>query len=298
MNQKILCSIFMILVPVGLYSNTDLKTISEIRKLDQTAPEIKNLKKNIAMNLKETAKSGRLARPIYFVSYRLKKNEHFYLVMAKMSQNMDTLSTLNKLPHPGAVGPGDVMVIPSARGIFVEGKSLSDVSAKYKSNENRFINISEKRWFLPGGILADGEIRIFRGNGFLQPLRNHRVTSRYGYRVDPFSKRSTFHGGIDLGAPGGAPVFASRDGTVIRAGKAGGYGNLIVISHQYGYTTYYGHLSKILVKKGQKVKSGEKVGLVGSTGKANGPHLHFEVRKGGKQKNPRFVHMDVSAYRN
>jgi len=288
----------MFIIPVSLLSNTDLKTVPEIVKLDQTLPGLKNLKKNIALNLKETARTGRLARPLYFVTYRLKKNEHFYLVMAKMSQNTDTLSTLNRLPHPGAVGPGDVMIIPSARGIFVEEKSLSEAAKKYKSDENRFVKISDNRWFLPGGVLADGEVRIFQGNGFLQPLRNHRVTSRYGYRVDPFSRRSTFHGGIDLGAPSGSSVYSSREGTVVRAGNAGGYGNLVVISHQYGYTTYYGHLSKILVRKGQKVKSGEKVGLVGSTGKANGPHLHFEVRKGGKQKNPRFVHNDLSAFQN
>jgi murein DD-endopeptidase MepM/ murein hydrolase activator NlpD len=272
-----------------------MKGIPEIKNIDPQSSEVKKIREHIALNLKETAQSGKLAHSLYFVKYRLKKNEHFYLVMAKMSQNMDTLSSLNRLPHPGAVGQGDSMLIPSARGIFLEGNSSSELASQYHTAENRLIPVSKNRWFLPGGLLPSGEVLVFRGEGFAQPLRNLRITSRYGLRTDPFSKRSTFHGGIDLGAPMGAAVHASREGTVIRSGEAGGYGNLVVILHPYGYTTYYGHLSKIIVKNGQKISSGELIGLVGDTGKAIGPHLHFEVRKHGIQKNPKFIHNDSSA---
>ena len=299
MDRTILCSVIIAAIfPFELHPNTDLKAIPEIISMDTQSSDVRRLREDIAANLKETVRSGKLARPVFFVKYKLKRKEHFFLVMAKMSQNMDTLSTLNKLPHPGAVGPGDVMLIASARGIFIEGSSKSALAKQYRTSEDRFVKISDSTWFLPGGFLSPGEGMVFRGNGFIQPLRNLRVTSRYGFRMDPFSRRSTFHGGIDLGAPMGSSVHASLGGTVIRSGVAGGYGNLVVISHQYGYTTYYGHLSKILVKNGQKVSSGELIGLVGSSGKANGPHLHFEVRKNGIQKNPGFIHtaaVDVAA---
>lgn len=115
-----------------------------------------------------------------------------------------------------------------------------------------------------------------------------RLSSRFGYRIDPVTKkRNTFHKGIDISAPAGTPVYAAESGTVFDAGyKQSGYGNLIVIKHADDMATYYGHLSKIAVSKNSKVKKGELIGNVGSTGKSTGPHLHFEVRKGGQALNP------------
>jgi len=115
-----------------------------------------------------------------------------------------------------------------------------------------------------------------------------RISSRFGNRVDPVTKRrNSFHKGIDISAPAGTPVYAAESGTVIDAGyKKSGYGNLIVIKHANDIATYYGHLSKIIAVNGSKVKKGELIGNVGSTGKSTGPHLHFEIRKGNQALNP------------
>ncbi len=115
-----------------------------------------------------------------------------------------------------------------------------------------------------------------------------KLSSRFGYRIDPINKkRSTFHKGIDISAPTGTPVYAAESGIVFDAGyKTSGYGNLIVIKHADDMATYYGHLSKMLVSKNTKVRKGELIGNVGSTGKSTGPHLHFEVRKGDQALNP------------
>ncbi len=115
-----------------------------------------------------------------------------------------------------------------------------------------------------------------------------RLSSRFGYRIDPVTKkRNTFHKGIDISAPAGTPVYAAESGTIIEAGyKQSGYGNLIVIKHGNDMATYYGHLSKIISAKGSRVEKGELIGNVGSTGKSTGPHLHFEIRKGGQALNP------------
>lgn len=115
-----------------------------------------------------------------------------------------------------------------------------------------------------------------------------RLSSKFGNRIDPVTKRrNSFHKGIDISAPEGTPVYAAEKGTVIDAGyKKSGYGNLIVLKHGNDLATYYGHLSKILISNGDKVKKGELIGKVGSTGKSTGPHLHFEIRKGNQALNP------------
>ena len=106
-------------------------------------------------------------------------------------------------------------------------------------------------------------------------------TDSFGYRGNPFGGGSSeFHPGQDIAAPHGTPVFAPADGRVVEAGWKNGYGQTVVIDHGNGLTTRYGHLSKIEVASGQELKRGEQLGLVGSTGRSTGPHLHYEVRLG------------------
>ena len=113
-------------------------------------------------------------------------------------------------------------------------------------------------------------------------VNGKRVSSLFGNRVQPITGRKTFHDGLDIAANQGNAVYAYTSGTVVQAGWNGGYGLSIVVDHGGGLKTRYAHLSKIYVKVGQKVKTGEKIGAVGSTGNSTGPHLHFEVIKNGK----------------
>jgi murein DD-endopeptidase MepM/ murein hydrolase activator NlpD len=114
------------------------------------------------------------------------------------------------------------------------------------------------------------------------------MSSAYGWRDDPFTGKRAFHHGIDIATNRGNPIYATADGTVIqmRTDKIGG--KTIKIKHMFGYVTIYCHMSEFLVKVGQKVKRGDTIGLVGSTGKARGPHVHYEVQLNGKEKNPYF----------
>lgn len=124
----------------------------------------------------------------------------------------------------------------------------------------------------------------------IQPISNEHLTrmaSGYGWRNDPFTKARKFHKGMDFTAPKGTPIYASGDGVVIRAdARAVGYGKHVRIDHGFGYVTLYGHMTKYVVKRRQKVKRGDLIGYVGSTGRSKAPHLHYEVRKNGKQINP------------
>lgn len=121
-----------------------------------------------------------------------------------------------------------------------------------------------------------------------------RVYSPYGWRLHPVYRVRRFHSGVDLGGSYGRPIVAARDGTVIivsnpvqgRNKGGSGYGNYVVIAHAGGLSTLYGHMKETLVKNGQSVKAGDRIGLCGSTGTSTGPHVHFEVRSGGSTKNP------------
>jgi murein DD-endopeptidase MepM/ murein hydrolase activator NlpD len=123
------------------------------------------------------------------------------------------------------------------------------------------------------------------------------LNSGFGVRRDPFHGNPAFHAGLDIATPSGQPVGATAEGVVVKAGWHGEYGNLVEIQHRSGYRTLYGHLSKILVAEGQKVERGDKIGLVGSTGRSTAPHLHYEVRVGDRLVNPLEYILDPSLTR-
>jgi len=122
----------------------------------------------------------------------------------------------------------------------------------------------------------------------IHPIHEAKLTfsSYFGVRSDPFNGTAAMHAGVDMPGPVGTPVYATADGIVDRAGRAGGYGNLVEIDHGKGIQTRYGHLSKILVEPNERVKRGEEIGLMGSTGRSTGSHLHYEVRIDGRAVNP------------
>jgi len=160
-------------------------------------------------------------------------------------------------------------------------KTLNNISAKvnyqfasYNEIENLIKNQGEKLASIPA----------------IQPVSNRdldRIASGFGMRIDPVYGTAKMHKGLDFTAPQGTPIYATGNGTVEVAGQTGdGYGNHIVINHGYGYETLYGHMYKVKVRAGQKVKRGEVIGWVGSTGKSTGPHCHYEVHINGQEVDP------------
>jgi len=138
--------------------------------------------------------------------------------------------------------------------------------------------------------LAAEKERLLAAIPAIQPISNEDVTrmaSGYGWRSDPFTKARKMHFGMDFTAPKGTPVYATGDGTVTRAdSKSAGYGNHIRIDHGFGYISLYGHLSKYNVTSGRRVKRGDLIGFVGSTGRSEAPHLHYEIFKDDQRINP------------
>ncbi|REE24256.1 M23 family metallopeptidase [Winogradskyella pacifica] len=148
--------------------------------------------------------------------------------------------------------------------------------------------------------LAEDKEKFLEAIPAIQPISNENMTrmaSGYGYRTDPFTKVRKFHYGMDFTAPRGTPIYASGDGVITRAdSQSTGYGNHIRIDHGYGYISLYAHLYKYNVKVNQRVKRGDLIGFVGSTGRSEAPHLHYEVFKDGERINPiNFYYGNLSA---
>jgi murein DD-endopeptidase MepM/ murein hydrolase activator NlpD len=120
----------------------------------------------------------------------------------------------------------------------------------------------------------------------IQPIANYTFTSAFGVRSDPFRGYAAMHAGVDLASPTGTPIYATADGIVDRAEWFGGYGNMVEIDHGKGIATRYGHMSRISAHPGERIKRGELIGYVGSTGRSTGSHLHYEVRIDGHAVNP------------
>jgi murein DD-endopeptidase MepM/ murein hydrolase activator NlpD len=160
------------------------------------------------------------------------------------------------------------------------------------------IEVQDKSYSQISNFIKNKE-ELLAATPAIQPVSNadlKRMASGYGNRIDPIYKTTHFHAGLDFAAPQGTPIYATANGVVTTAGNmANGYGNHVVINHGYGYETLYGHMFKVKARAGGRVKRGEIIGYVGSTGKSTGPHCHYEVHKNGRKIDPvYFFYNDLS----
>jgi murein DD-endopeptidase MepM/ murein hydrolase activator NlpD len=165
----------------------------------------------------------------------------------------------------------------SKRGVIKGSLPVGGASTNKVSYDLSYLQFLEER--------ADYLYNSIRGIPLGYPVYG-RITSHMGWRKNPFGRGYEFHSGIDIYAPHGSKVRATADGVVVFAGWYGDYGKTVIIRHPSGYLTLYAHLSKIDVKEGQRVKAGDVVGRVGSTGRSTGPHLHYEVIEDNKPIDP------------
>jgi murein DD-endopeptidase MepM/ murein hydrolase activator NlpD len=160
-------------------------------------------------------------------------------------------------------------------------QTLNNLSSRIKAQEKSYTEIA--------GFIRNKE-QLLASTPAIQPISNKelkRVASGFGYRIDPVYKTVRFHAGLDFTAPQGTPIYATANGVAKVAGNAGnGYGNYVILDHGYGYETLYGHMFKVKIKNNTRVKRGEIIGYVGSTGKSTGPHCHYEVHKNGRPIDP------------
>ncbi|MBU1659496.1 M23 family metallopeptidase [bacterium] len=163
----------------------------------------------------------------------------------------------------------------------VADKSLQERVSETKLNSEHMATLLQ---FIPSG----------------SPLEYSGITSKFGYRIHPTLNRKEFHRGLDMKAVMKTPVYATADGIVEYSGyhQKSGFGNLIILQHNYGFRAYFGHLNKIVIESGQFVKKGDLIAYTGNSGMSSGPHLHYEIRFVQRAVNPYwFVHWDVKNYK-
>jgi len=242
--------------------------VHKVSKLDTLAAIARKYKISIAtvMAFNPATREGKVQAgqnlkipPINGLAHHLGNDETYKTIANKYSVRADVLFERN-----GCEQKPEVVFVPGV--VWRQEVKVPDLlaSARNFPNQNLAIAVSQ---ILPSMIFATG--------GYPLPY-SVPVTSGYGWRVNPVTGEYSFHSGIDLGAPQGTPVLATKAGIVESAGWAGGYGNLIELSHDR-FGSRYAHLSVIQVRVGQRVVQGQQIGLVGSTGRSTGPHLHFEL---------------------
>jgi murein DD-endopeptidase MepM/ murein hydrolase activator NlpD len=207
--------------------------------------------------------------------------------LGEMQARMAQLEALGeRVSGLAGVNPNDLKIAPARGGALVEGKPLT--LEELQATLNDLEQLTGERT----DLLTVMESRLFdqRVKRMMvptqHPLNNGAAGSNFGWRIDPFTGRSALHTGLDFQADTGTPILAAAGGVVVAAETHFAYGNMVEVDHGNDLITRYAHASKLLVKKGDLVKRGQQVALVGSTGRSTGPHLHFEVLVQGVPQDP------------
>ena len=263
-----------------------------IKQLDYSDLNYRQMQEDVEF-FHRAAGSGKKLPPLMFYSYTVNDSSNIFSIAAGAGLTYDTIASLNRISSSNEVLTGKKLILPSQPGIFLPVKPENDLeyialswraSSLPDAAEVRVDN--EDFYFLPGESFHDVERAYFLKILFINPLPRGIVTSGYGIRKSPFTGHSMFHNGIDIAAPQDTPVYAARDGEVIAKGYNDTFGNYVEISHAGGYSSFYGHLNKIFVELHDQVNSTMIIAEVGTTGLSTGPHLHFEIRRNGKTRNP------------
>jgi len=274
--------VFTFIMFVALYS-TDLNKIMSLY-------EIRKHNRNNRILQTEIEQQNARIEALLFEINEIKDRDENLRNMLKMPSvdkdtrelgvggNSDSVKTLNDLNYllPDKVNlntlPKDLDFIK--RSINFENISYNDIQKNAENNLDKLLHYPAI---------------------YPVSLSDSRRTSRYGYRVDPFTKRKKFHEGDDFSSKSGVDVISTANGIVKTSKKYGSFGNYIEVDHGNGYVTVYGHLSKRFVKRGEKVVRGQKIGEVGNTGRSTAPHLHYEVQHNNKHVNPAKFYFELNS---
>lgn len=241
-----------------------------------------------------------IGQAVSFSTYTVKSGDAISTIARKFGLgNISTLIAINDIDNVRTLRAGQKLRIPSMDGLVhsvKKGESLNSISVKYHVSVEELADTNDltthqlhvgQELFIPGAKMDATSLRKAMGELFTYPIKaSWRLTSRFGSRKDPFTGVQSNHTGIDMACPTGTPIYAAMSGSVVYSGWSNIFGNYVIINHGNGYQTLYGHMSKILARKGQSVSQGTRIGLVGSTGYSTGPHLHLTVYKNGRLVDP------------
>ncbi len=238
---------------------------------------------------------------LYYQTYRVKQGDMIGIIADEYGVTQDTIISVNGIRQSRLLQVGQYLKIPSMPGILytvkADGETSETIAEKYEVSADKCAKVNSLKkdapldagltLFVPDAQLDWVTRQEINGDLFIRPIKSrYWLSSYYGWRESPFTGQRSFHTGIDMACPLGTSVYAALAGQVSSTGYNETYGNYIIVSHHSGYKTLYGHLSAILVVRGQNVDTTTRIGRVGNTGLSTGPHLHFTVFKSGKTVNP------------
>ncbi len=236
---------------------------------------------------------------LYYSVYTVKSGDMVSAIATEHSVSQDAIISLNKLKNTRTLQIGQMLKIPSIDGILYtakKGDTPGSIADKYHVSLEKVALVNSMNdnvvtpgtvMFLPDAKLDRVTLQEINGDLFHRPLHGgYYISSRYGWRTNPFSNTRTFHNGLDMATARGTPIYAALDGVVSATGYDVAYGNYVIITHHSGYQTLYGHMNTILTTRGARVTTATKIGTVGNTGQSTGPHLHFTVFKNRATINP------------
>ncbi|MFP4113310.1 MAG: M23 family metallopeptidase [Spirochaetota bacterium] len=285
-------SIFALLLVVGVSVGAQ-SAYPEIASLNRSDPLYVQHQSDIR-DYYRRASAGDELPPLLLYRYSPRENDTLFAIAARLSLPYSAVATLNRLPEP-ELGDRSSILIPGIPGIFVPIQPESDLEAIMhdlrREREASVVTVATggsrtAYRFFPGEDFLPEERTSFLGMLFRHPLPDSRLTSPYGPRTSPITADWSFHGGADYAAPAGTNVLAARGGRVSFLGENPVLGKHVIVDHSGGFQTVYGHLQSIAVSLNDEVRSGMILGTVGSTGMVTGPHLHFEIRRDGRSRDP------------
>jgi murein DD-endopeptidase MepM/ murein hydrolase activator NlpD len=249
-----------------------------------------------------TEQSGAASPGKQYLIHKVKRGETLASIARTYRMGLSQLVLFNNISDPDKIYPGYELKIDFEKEfthVVKERESLWSIARLYNvevsslRSVNRLkddiLNVGDKLKIRIEDLSEENVRRILAAQNkksrFISPLAG-KITDKVGWRVHPITKRRHYHKGLDIAAPAGRPIRATDGGRVSFSGFVKGYGNLVIITHGSGYESRYGHCSKLLVKKGEKVTQGQLIARVGATGLATGPHVHFEIRRYKKVLDP------------
>jgi len=286
------CSARKILILFIVFLTFFTKSFGEdpiIPALSSRNEHFRQFMNNLEQSYMDEVRGIKIIPHIY--TYTAVEKDTLMKIAARCTIPLETLALLNDFSSPEIEIVGKTLYIPAAAGLFIKDNPSSILEKllqirfpDYKDFTVIQLN-GEKYYFIQSERLTPTERAFFFDARISSPLPDGVLSSAYGMRISPITGEPLFHKGIDLAAPQGTPVYACKSGEVLSADADDVYGNFIILQHENNMQSVYAHLSEIAVSSGY-VRSGSIIGYVGTTGLSTGPHLHFEIRTNGKNKNP------------
>ncbi len=249
-----------------------------------------------------TKLSAKLIKTLKVVNYKVKNGDSLSRIAARFGVSLGTVISFNGIKDARLLKVGTILHIPNRNGLKYEvrrGDSLSSIAKRFNIPLNELVDWNNlkssvihpgQELFIVGAKMRRNELNRVLGKLFIYPTHGI-ITSPFGMRHDPFTGIMRFHNGVDIANRVGTKIVASMAGVVARTGINPTYGRYIIIRHEDGFQTLYAHLSRILVRRGERVRQDELIGRMGNTGYSTGPHLHFSIFKNGKPVDPlKYLH--------